>query len=88
MPAGATTTTELGFDVAWEPLEAGFTWEHEIGDGTSYIGYANLDLPIAADTLTLKGNWKQSFGSKEYYTYGAGLGMKMPLVRGCSRLDG
>ncbi len=80
VPAGATTTTELGFDAAWEPLEAGFTWEHEIGDGTSYIGYANLDLPIAADTLTLKANWKQSFGTKEYYTYGAGLGMNMPLV--------
>lgn len=80
VPAGATTTTELGFDAAWEPLEAGFTWEHEIGDGTSYIGYANLDWPIAADTLTLKGNWKQSFGSKEYYTYGVGLGMKMPLA--------
>ena len=30
--------------------------EHEIGDGTSYIGYTNLDLPIAADTLTLKAN--------------------------------
>jgi hypothetical protein len=84
--AGVTTTTDLGFDVAWEPLEAGFTWEHEIGDGTSYIGYANLDWPIAADTLTLKGNWEQSFGSKEYYTYGVGLGMKMPLAEDIASL--
>ena len=88
VPAGATTTTELGFDAAWEPLEAGFTWEHEIGDGTSYIGYANLDLPIAADTLTLKANWKQSFGAKEYYTYGVGLDMKMPLAEDVAYLNG
>jgi len=88
VPAGATTTTELGFDAAWEPLEAGFTWEHEIGEGTSYIGYANLDLPIAADTLTLKANWKQSFGTKEYYTYGVGLGMKMPLAEDVASLNG
>jgi len=88
VPAGATTTTELGFDAAWEPLEAGFTWEHEIGDGTSYIGYANLDWPIAADTLTLKANWKQSFGAKEYYTYGVGLGMKMPLAEDVASLNG
>lgn len=88
VPAGATTTTELGFDAAWEPLEAGFTWEHEIGDGTSYIGYANLDWPIAADTLTLKANWKQSFGAKEYYTYGVGLDMKMPLAEDVAYLNG
>ena len=83
------TTTDLGFDVAFSPLKAGFTWEHEVeANATSYIGYADLNMPLAADTLTLKGNWKQSFGSNEYYTYGLGIDMKMPITENVSTMGG
>ncbi|MGI6539763.1 MAG: S-layer homology domain-containing protein [Bacillota bacterium] len=83
------TTTDLGFDVAFSPLKAGFTWEHEVeANATSYIGYADLNMPLAADTLALKGNWKQSFGSNEYYTYGLGIDMKMPITENVSTMGG
>ncbi|MBP7892200.1 MAG: S-layer homology domain-containing protein [Firmicutes bacterium] len=78
--AGVATTAQLGFDVAYKPIEAGFTWERGIeSNEVGYIGYAKADIPFG-DALTLKGGWEQRFGSKEYYKYDAGLVLSLPVV--------
>ena len=84
-PDVVTTTANLGFDVAFKPIEAGFTWKN-VFDGDdpdpamSYIGYAKLNLPLANDTLNVHGEWHQSFGDEPWYHWGAGLSMTMPLI--------
>lgn len=84
-PDVVTTTANLGFDVAFKPIEAGFTWKN-VFDGVdpapamSYIGYAKLNLPLANDTLNVHGEWHQSFGDEQWYHWGAGLSMTMPLI--------
>jgi len=84
-PDVVTTTANLGFDVAFKPIEAGFTWKN-VFDGVdpdpamSYIGYAKLNLPLANDTLNVHGEWHQSFGGEQWYHWGAGLSMTMPLI--------
>ena len=78
--AGVVTTTQLGFDVAYKPVEAGFTWEREIESKTvGYIGYAKADIPFG-EAVKLKGDWEQRFGSREYYKYNAGLFLSLPVV--------
>ena len=84
-PDVVTTTANLCFDVAFKPIEAGFTWKN-VFDGVdpdpamSYIGYAKLNLPLANDTLNVHGEWHQSFGGEQWYHWGAGLSMTMPLI--------
>jgi len=78
--ANPVTTAQLGFDVAYRPIQAGFTWEREIeSTKVGYIGYAKADIPFG-DALTIKGGWEQRFGSKEYYKYNAGLVLSLPVV--------
>jgi len=80
LDAEIATTVQLGFDVAYKPIEAGFTWERGIeSNEVGYIGYAKADIPFG-DALTLKGGWEQRFGSKEYYKYNAGLVLSLPVV--------
>ena len=82
--AAVETVTKLGFDAKYNPLKAGFTWKNDVVDAgvpaVSYIGYVNLNLPLATDTLTVRGNWEQSFGAEQWHTWGAGIKMAMPLV--------
>jgi len=76
----AATTTQLGFDVAYEPVKAGFTWERGVeSNKVGYIGYANASIPFG-DALTIKGDWEQRFGTDEYYKYNAGLKLSLPVV--------
>jgi len=78
--ASVATTAQLGFDIAYKPIEAGFTWERGIeSTEVGYIGYARADIPFG-DALTIKGGWEQRFGSKEYYKYNAGLVLSLPVV--------
>lgn len=84
-PDVVTTTANLGFDVAFKPIEAGFTWKNvfdgvDLDPAMSYIGYAKLNLPLANDTLNVHGEWHQSFGDEHWYHWGAGLSMTMPLI--------
>jgi CRISPR/Cas system CMR-associated protein Cmr5 small subunit len=76
----AATTAQLGFDVAYKPIEAGFTWERGIeSKKVGYIGYAKANIPFG-DALTIKGDWEQRFATDEYYTYNAGLVLSLPVV--------
>jgi len=76
----AATTAQLGFDVAYKPVEAGFTWERGIeSEKVGYIGYAKANIPFG-DALTIKGDWEQRFATDEYYTYNAGLVLSLPVV--------
>ena len=80
VPDGVATTAQVGFDIEYKPIEAGFTWERAIEDKESgYIGYAKGEIPFG-DALTVKGGWEQRFGSKEYYKYNAGLALSLPVV--------
>ncbi len=76
----AATTAQLGFDVAYKPIEAGFTWERGIeSNKVGYIGYAKANIPFG-DALTIKGDWEQRFATDEYYKYNAGLLLSLPVV--------
>jgi len=76
----AATTAQLGFDVAYKPIEAGFTWERGIESAkVGYIGYAKANIPFG-DALTIKGDWEQRFATDEYYKYNAGLLLSLPVV--------
>ena len=76
----AVTTTQLGFDVAYKPIEAGFTWEREIESSkVGYIGYAKANIPFG-DALTIKGDWEQRFATDEYYKLNAGLALSLPVI--------
>ncbi len=78
--AGVVTTTELGFDVAYKPVEAGFTWEREVeSKEVGYIGYAKADIPFGK-AVTFKGGWEQRFSSHEYQKYNAGLVFSLPVL--------
>ncbi len=74
----------LGFDLKYKPVSAGFTWKNYFEDSwtpaMSYIGYAKLDMPVGGDALRLRGGWEQSFGAEQWHQWGAGLKMAMPLI--------
>ncbi len=79
-PAGVATTAQVGFDIAYKPIEAGFTWERAIEDKESgYIGYAKANIPFG-DALTIKGDWEQRFATDEYYKLNAGLALSLPVI--------
>ena len=80
VPTSVATTAQLGFDIAYKPIQAGFTYERGLeSKEDGYIGYAKAEIPFG-DALTIKGGWEQRFVTQEYYKYNAGLVLSLPVV--------